>query len=243
MQKAAEPKAAPADGFGAYLTRFFTSSIGAKVVMSITGFGLAIFILGHLAGNLTVFGGPGATNAYAHQLHSMGALLWVARAGIFALFLAHILTSIRTRLWDRESRPTRYQVEASRAATFSARNMLPTGLLILAFLLYHLAHFTLGWASPGEFASANPPDPLGRVDVYRMVVRGFGHPAVTIVYGVAMIVLGLHMSHGLQSLFQHLGLWGLRFARWIRGAGLVVAVAIAVLFILIPVSVLLGLVA
>ena len=242
MKEAAEPKTAPADSFGAYVTRFFTSSIGAKVLMAITGLGLVIFIIGHLAGNLLVFGGPDATNGYAEALHSKPAFLWTARIGVIALFLAHILASLRTKLWDRESRPVRYAVDATRKASFASRTMLVTGLLILAFLLYHLAHFTLGWTHPAEFPGAEPLDPRGPNTVYSMVIRAFQRPGISILYGAAMVFLGLHMSHGISSLFQHLGLWGQRFARWIRAAGVAVAVAIAALFVLIPVAILLGIV-
>ena len=243
MQKAAEPKAAPADTFGAYFTRFFTSSIGAKVLMAFTGLVLVLWIIGHLVGNLLIFGGPEATNNYAHGLKALGPLLWVERLLILAVFLAHVLVGLRTKLWDRESRPVRYQVEATRAASFASRNMLVTGLILLAFVVYHLAHFTLGWLYPGEFAKpiAGADEPL-MLDVYSMVVAGFSRPGVSILYGIGMVVLGLHISHGISSLFQHLGLWGQRFARWIRGAGLFLAVVIAVLFIFIPAAILLGII-
>jgi succinate dehydrogenase / fumarate reductase cytochrome b subunit len=243
MKAAAEPKAAPRDTFGAYLVRFFTSSVGAKTLMAITGLLLVIWILGHLVGNLLIFGGPDATNNYAHGLKSLGGLLWVERFGLLAIFLVHVLVALRTKLWDRESRPVRYQVEGTRAATFASRTMLVTGLIILAFVLYHLAHFTLGWLYPGDFAKpvTGSDDPL-MLDVYSMVAAGFSRPGVSILYGAAMVVLGLHISHGISSLFQHLGLWGERFARWIRGAGVFVAVVVAVLFIVIPAAVLLGIV-
>lgn len=243
MKEADKPKPAPADTFGAYITRFFTSSIGAKVLMAVTGLGLVIFIIGHLVGNLLIFGGPDATNGYARALHANQLFLWTARVGIIVLFLAHILGSLRTKLWDRESRPVRYAVDASRKASFASRTMLITGLLILAFLVYHLAHFTLGWTHPEEFAKADPLNPEAGLDVYRMIVLGFTRPGVSILYGIAMVFLGLHMSHGISSMFQHVGLWGERFARFIRAAGVAVAVAIAVLFVLIPAAILLGIIA
>lgn len=243
MKAAAEPKAAPRDTFGAYLSRFFTSSVGAKTLMAITGFLLVIWILGHLVGNLLIFGGPEATNSYARGLKSLGALLWVERFGLLAIFLVHVLVAIRTKLWDRESRPVRYQVDAYRAASFSSRTMLVTGLLILAFVLYHLAHFTLGWILPGDFAQPveGSQDPL-LLNVFAMVVAGFSRPGVSILYGAAMAILGIHISHGISSLFQHMGLWGQRFAPWIRRLGLLLAIAIAVLFVIIPAAVLLGIV-
>lgn len=242
MKEAAESKTAPADSFGAYVTQFFTSSIGAKVLMAITGLGLLIFIIGHLAGNLLVFGGPEIFNGYAAALKARPSLLWTARVGLIALFLAHVLVSLRTKLRDHQSRPIRYAVDATREASFASRNMFITGLLILAFLLFHLAHFTLGWAHPAEFPGNEPLDPSWPNTVYSMVVHGFRRPGISILYGVAMVILGLHVSHGTSSLFQHLGLWGERFARWIRAAGVAVAVAIAALFVLIPAAILLGIV-
>lgn len=242
MKEAAEPHLAPQEGLGAHLARFFTSSIGAKVLMAITGLGLLVFIVGHLAGNLLVLGGPDTFNGYAAALKSRPVLLWTARVGLIALFVIHIVLSLWTKLRDREARPIRYAVEATRVASFASRNMLVTGLLILAFLLYHLAHFTLGWTNPADFPGHDPLDPNAPNTVFSMVVHGFRRPGISILYGVAMVLLGLHISHGFSSLFQHLGLWGQRFARWIRAAGVAVAVAIGALFVLIPVSILLGII-
>lgn len=120
------------------------SSLGKKYVVAITGLLLLLFVLGHMAGNLLLFAGSEAINGYAEKLKSTGALLWVIRAALLTIFLIHIFVTIRLTMENRSARPTRYVYEQTMEASWASRHMFLTGLVILAFVVYHLAHFTLG---------------------------------------------------------------------------------------------------
>ena len=215
------------------------SSIGAKIVMAATGVLLVLFIIAHLAGNLLVVAGPEATNAYAQGLKDLGVLLWLARAGLLAVLLVHVGSALRLWRLNRAARPEGYAVSASSAVTYAGRSIVLTGALVLAFAVYHLLHFTLFAVNP-EFARLL--DAQGRHDVYRMVVLGFGNAAVSGVYLASMVLLGLHLSHGVTSLFQSLGLSGSSGDSFIKRLGPWSGVLIALGFMSIPLAVLAGVV-
>jgi len=219
--------------------RLWQSSIGAKQVMAVTGLLLFVFVVAHLLGNLLVFAGREATNGYAHKLREMGALLWAARIGLLAVFLAHVGSGVRLWQLNRAARPDGYSEANHLAASYAGRTIVMSGLLILAYVVYHLMHFTLGVTNP-EYLTFK--DPLGHADVYRMVVAGFSRPVISGVYAVSMILLGLHLSHGLQSFFQTLGLNHPAYNPFFRKVGPVAAVVIAIGYISIPLAVLAGLV-
>jgi succinate dehydrogenase / fumarate reductase cytochrome b subunit len=184
------------------LSQALKSSVGAKAVMALTGVGLIGFVLVHMLGNLQIFLGQEAVNAYAAKLKSLGALLWVARGGLLALLLAHVATAMRLTFLNRAARPVRYLAAEAQVTSYAARTMPMTGLIVLAFVVYHLLHFTLGATHPEHFALR---DASGRHDVYSMVILGFREAPVAIGYLVAQAVLALHLSHGASSLFQSLG--------------------------------------
>ncbi len=123
------------------------TTVGAKLLVALTGIILFGFVLGHLAGNLQVFLGPKALNDYGEFLHSKPELLWVARIVLLVAIGVHIWLTVLLRKGTFEARPSRYVVERTIATTLPAKWMLLSGLLVLAFILYHLAHFTMGWAS------------------------------------------------------------------------------------------------
>lgn len=226
-----------------WLVRAVNSSIGGKFVTAVTGLALMAFLVGHLSGNLLVYKGPDAFNAYAKFLHDMPALLWTARIGLLAAVIAHIVIATRLNLRNLAARPVPYAHPRQwDAAPFPSRTMLQTGMMILLFILYHLAHFTFGVTDPGNFTSALAHDPADRLDAYRMLVNGFQMPLVSGLYIFAMILLGLHLWHGASSVFQTLGLNHPRYNPLFRGFGPVFAVAVAGGFISIPVCVLLGIV-
>lgn len=233
--------AAPGDSLGDALVRAMTSSIGAKVVMAVTGLGLVGFVVVHLLGNLLMYSGPAATNAYAAALHKLGLGLWALRAGLILAAGLHIWAGIRSTRLDQAARPVAYRAQKSRVASVASRYMALSGLLLLAYLVLHLAHFTFGWIDPAAKAFTDPIDPL-RADVYRMTVVGFQHPLFTGIYVVAQLLLGLHLSHGISSMFQHLGLFGRRFSPALRIAGAAVAWTVALAFLSIPLAVLFGVV-
>ncbi|MGH9753215.1 MAG: succinate dehydrogenase cytochrome b subunit [Blastocatellia bacterium] len=185
------------------LQRLWRSSLGKKYVMAITGFGLWVFVIIHMLGNLQIFLGPEKINAYAALLKATPALLWSTRIGLLFIAILHIVAAAQLVRANRRARPIGYEFKKPVASTFANRTMWISGLIIFTFILFHLAHFTLGWVNP-RFLRLE--DAQGRHDVYRMMIDGFSNPAVSIFYIVSMGLLLLHLSHGVSSLFQSLGL-------------------------------------
>lgn len=187
------------------LTKTLNSSIGAKTVMAVSGILLMLFVLGHMLGNLQIFLGAEQLNSYAAHLQGLGKLLWLIRLVLLGILLVHVLAAIKVWRDTAAARPIPYQHPGSVQTTIAAKTMLLSGALVLAFLVYHLLHFTVvndpALAAAKHPAGADPHAP----DVYAMVVAGFSVPLVTLVYVVAQILLGLHLSHGAASLFQTLG--------------------------------------
>ena len=201
--------------------------------MALTGLVLAGFVLGHMTGNLLMFKSPAAINAYAKWLHENVALLWTARSVLLISVFAHIWVGIQLTLENRAARAGGPAAEATRRATIGSRTMPYSGVVILGFVIFHLLHFTLKMVALGDVAV----DPN---DVYKMVVTGFSCKTVAVFYIISMLLLCLHLSHGVSSVFQTLGL---RNERW-RGRLDVLALAyawiVALGFISIPLAVLTG---
>lgn len=153
------------------LTAFSRSSIGRKFIVAITGVILIAFIIGHLLGNLQIFLGPDWINSYAEHLRELGPLLWIVRGILLITVILHIYYTIRLAIDNRRARPDRYVEKDCVKATYASRSMAISGLVVLAFVLYHLAHFTVRVTDP-RFALLKA-DPLNRYDVYSMMVFGF----------------------------------------------------------------------
>jgi succinate dehydrogenase / fumarate reductase cytochrome b subunit len=217
------------------IQRLLASSIGAKVGMAVTGILLSLFVVGHLAGNLLIYKGQQAMNDYARLLQGLGPWLWVIRAGLLAVFALHVVLALTLRSRNRTARPDRYVKEHVNVATFASRYMVMTGLLILAFVALHLAHFTLRWLQPVPLLED------GHVDVYGVVLQGFRNPVYAGLYVAAMVMLGLHLQHGLQSVFQTLGFRHPGYTPGIVNLCRLVAIVVAVGYASIPVTILLGL--
>jgi succinate dehydrogenase / fumarate reductase cytochrome b subunit len=220
-----------------WLWSFFTSSIGAKVIMALTGSVLVLFILGHMVGNLQVFIGQDALNTYAHFLQSKQGMLWVVRGTLLAFLILHVWSSARLTLDNRAARPVSYQSLKPIRSTFTSRNMFVTGFMVLAFLTYHLLHFTVKVTNP-EYGTL--VDSAGRPDVYGMVVLGFSQPLIAGTYIVAMVLLGLHLSHAISSTFQSLGINTPKWFWLTDKLGPVVAVIVVVGNLTMPVAALAG---
>lgn len=186
-----------------WIVRLMKSSLGAKYVMAITGLGLFLFLIGHVAGNLLLYVGQSAMNEYAAGLRKLPyGLLWIARLGLLVAFGLHIYMAYYLTVTNRAARPVPYQNKAFMKASYASRTMPMTGTFVLLFLLYHLAHYTFRIVNnTGELV-----DPAGLHDVYTMVVQGFQQPLISLFYILAMLVLGFHLHHGLSSAFQSLGL-------------------------------------
>jgi succinate dehydrogenase / fumarate reductase cytochrome b subunit len=215
------------------------SSIGKKLVAAVSGLLLLGFLLAHLAGNLQVFAGQEKVNAYAATLRGLGPLLWVARLGLIAAAAVHVLVTLRLAAENRAARGSRYAVLTPVQSRLSTRGMLLTGLMVLLFAFYHLAHFT--WhAAHSQYSTRI--DPAGRPDVYSMLVGSFREPSIALPYVAAMILLGLHLSHGLSSFFQTMGWRHPRRQKLLDSLGPILGGAIALGYIAIPVAVQAGMV-
>lgn len=220
-------------------SRTLSSSIGTKAIMAATGLLILLFVIAHLLGNLQFYLGPEPINRYAAFLKSVPEILWFTRIGLIVVFAVHIYSAVSLTLRNRAARPDRYAVRRPQEADLPARTLLLSGGLVLAFVLYHLAHFTLGLTDPASFHHV---DELGRHDVYRMMVLGFRQPMVTGLYLAAMLFLGFHLWHAIGNLFQTLGWSTPRCRPALAQGGKVLALAIVILNASIPLSVLLGIV-
>jgi succinate dehydrogenase cytochrome b subunit len=235
-----------------WLKPFVTSSVGMKATTAVTGLLLTGFVIIHLIGNLKLFAGRDAINGYARFLKDLGPFLWVARGGLLTVFAVHVYLALTLALRARAARPVRYQHPATIQASTGSVTMPWTGLVILAFVIFHLAHFTFGWVKTtpatnagGEIVQANYlslVDPQQRHDVYSMMVAGFRDPVISILYLVAMGFLFVHLSHGIGSVFQTLGLNTPRLQPFISRLSWTLAFLIVAGNVLIVVAVWCGLV-
>ena len=213
-----------------WLTRFYRSTIGRKIVMAVTGIVLTVYVVGHMAGNLLVFRGPDAINAYAHFLKRSAALLWAVRGLLLVSVILHVHSAWSLARAARAARPEGYRELDRRAGTWSGRTMRWGGVFILLFVVYHLLHLTTGTVHPGF-------DPE---NVYGNVVAGLRVPAVALFYVAAMVALALHLHHGVWSLFQTLGASHPHLDSGRRRLATFLAFALLLGFAAIPVAVLLG---
>ncbi len=220
------------------ISAFSSSSIGRKYIVAVTGLVLILFVVGHLLGNLQIFLGPDWINSYAEHLRALGPLLWVVRIGLLVTVVLHIYFTIRLAIDNRRARPQRYVQKDCVKATFASRSMALSGLVVLAFILFHLAHFTVRVTDPRFALLKN--DPLNRYDVFSMMVYGFQNYFVSGFYVLGLFLLTLHLTHGTSSFFQSLGLNDKKLTPRLAWAGRVVAWAIFVGYTSIPVAVLLG---
>lgn len=197
------------------LGSLFQSSIGKKLLMALTGLVLFGFVTGHLIGNLQIFLPPEKINNYGHMLESLGGALWLIRLFLLACVVIHVWFAIQLTLENRAARPAGYGVDHTNRATLASRIMERTGLVVLAFLVFHLAHFTVRAGHP-EWSEHTYRLASGTAvrDVYTMVVEGFSHVGVSVFYIIAVGLLSYHLSHGIVSMLQTLGL---KNERWTRG--------------------------
>ena len=222
------------------LVRAAQSSIGAKSVMAVSGLLLILFLIAHMVGNLQIFFGPELINAYGHKLRAIPGLLWIARGGLLVLLVLHVSAAIRVTLANRAARPEKYEAQRAQVANVAARTLMWSGILIFAYVIYHLLHFTTHTVHTGYI---KPLDAHGYFDVYSMVVGSFQNPAIAWPYIVAMLMLFSHLSHGIASFLQTLGISHPRYTNSpLRLIGPLVAGFIVIGFIAVPLSVQLGLV-
>ena len=212
---------------------FISTTVGKKVVMAVTGLILFGFVIVHMLGNLQVYMGAEAINAYGVTLHTLlhGAGIWLFRVVLLGAVLLHICAMAGLTLANRRAREVGYREWRARESTYASRTMRWSGVFLLAFIIFHLLHFTTGDVHP-DFIPG---------DVYHNVITGFHVVPVAILYILATLVLGLHLFHGAWSMLQTLGLNHPRYNR-LRN---VVCVGLAALVVIgnlsFPVAVLTGL--
>src|SRR5580692_3874880 len=213
---------------------FWASTVGKKIVMAVTGIILFGFVIGHLAGNLQVFEGPAKLNAYGAFLHSIGELLWPVRIVLLICIALHIIATVQLALRKKRARPIGYSRKQAIASSYASRTMYWSGPIVLAFVIFHLLHLTAGYIHPGAAFIEG--------DVYHNVVAGFQVWWVSVWYIFSIILLGLHLRHGIWSMFQSLGMNHPRHTPILKSAAWVVALVIVLGYISIPISVMLGVV-
>jgi succinate dehydrogenase / fumarate reductase cytochrome b subunit len=196
------------------------SSIGKKILVALTGAVLVIYVLGHLIGNLLIFAGPDVINEYGHFLHTVGhgMGIWVARIGLLICTVVHVVLTIQLTKENRAARADRYGHPATIQATKSSLIMIFTGLTLLAFIIYHLLHFTVRAGNDYDTYTTSLHGETVH-DVYRMVIAGFSWWPASAFYLIAMGMLCSHLSHGFSSMFQTLGLASARTWPFIQTSG------------------------
>jgi succinate dehydrogenase / fumarate reductase, cytochrome b subunit len=214
------------------LARYYRSTLGKKFAMAVTGGILFAFVLLHMLGNLQVFLGREQLNSYARLLRVEPAVLWAARLILLTCVGVHILAAVQLTAHDWTMRPVGYAKRRYRAASYSARTMVWSGPIVGAFVIYHLLHFTVGTLHP-DFTPG---------DVYHNVVTGFSVWYVSAFYVFAQVLLGLHLYHGLWSLFQTVGATHASHDSLRRAFASAMAYLVVVGNCSIPLAVLLGLV-
>jgi len=207
-----------------WLFDFLNSSIGKKITVGLAGLLLCGFLVPHLLGNLILFVGMDAFNAYAHFLQK-NPLTPVAELGLLALFLLHAIVTLYARWQNWQARPVAYEMVVSKGGrTIGSRTMTYTAFLVLAFLLLHVATFKYGWRSAFQDE-----------ELFQRVMEFFQVPWIAGLYVLGLASLGLHLSHGFESAFQTLGVNHPKYTPLIKAVGLLFAVAVAGAFAAIPI--------
>ncbi len=212
---------------------FLRSTIGMKVIMAITGLVMVGFVIAHVTGNLLVFRGPEAMNAYAAMLKATGGLLWVARGVLLASVVLHIWAAVTLTRINAAARPAAYAKKTPQVSTFAGRTMFFSGLLLAAFIVFHILHFTTGTLQPAPFS---------HTDVHRNMIGSFQVPWVAALYVAVMLGLGAHLFHGAWSSFRTLGLTKPSGQPLKKTLSTVVAALVWLGFTIIPVAIVAGLV-
>ena len=215
------------------LGAFWSSSVGKKAVMAVTGIIGVLFVIGHMVGNLQVFQGADRLNAYGHLLHGpLNELVWGARVVLLLALVLHVVAAYQLTMQNRAARPIEYAVRTSQVSTLASRTLRWGGVLLLAFIIYHLLDLTIGTVNPA----------FQEGDVYANLLGSMHRPLIAVFYIVAMAALGLHLYHGAWSSLRTLGVAQASASPLKRRAAVAIAIIIAVGFAVVPLAVLLGVV-
>jgi succinate dehydrogenase / fumarate reductase cytochrome b subunit len=228
-----------------FLLDLYSTAVGKKYVMGLTGIAMMGFVFFHMIGNLKMYQGAEAFDSYAaflkkllYPLAPKESVLWILRAGLVAMLILHLHAAFSLTVLNRTARPVKYQSKRDyQIASFASRSMRWSGIIVLAFLVWHLLDLTFGVTNTvgtnGEFV---------RADVYDNVVRSFDRIPVAIFYVVANILLGIHLFHGAWSIFQSLGWNNPRFNTWRRAFATGFAAIVVVGNVSFPIAVMAGVV-
>jgi len=202
----------------------FGSSVGKKLMMAVTGFLFCVFLVLHLAGNLTIFMGKDAFNSYSEHLHSLGPLLTVAEWGLLIFAVIHVSAGLLLFYQNFKARPERYTVnKRAGGRTLGSATMPYTGVILLLFVIYHLLNF--------HFVDKT------HTTIFQIVSNAFAQPGHVLIYTFAMIIAAVHVSHGFWSAFQTLGANHPKYTPFLRGLSLVFSLVIGIGFGFIPIYV------
>lgn len=227
--------------YSAWALEFYRSALGKKYIMAITGVVWMGYVFAHMVGNLKMYLGPEALNSYAEWLREgllypilpHHVMLWILRIGLIVALALHLHAAYALTRMNRRARPVKYQSQRDYiAADFAARTMRWTGIIVVLFIVYHLADLTWGWLNPG----------FERGAVYRNVAASLGNPIVAVFYLAANAALGVHLYHGAWSLFQSLGVSSPRFNPWRRAFAIAFAAITVGGNLSFPIAVQLGIV-
>jgi len=218
------------DTVSTVVARFYDSTIGKKAVMAVTGLVMFGYLIIHMLGNLQVYLGSETMDHYAAALHANAPLLWTARSILLVSVVLHIWASVQLSAIKRAARPIGYVKSGNVQAGFASRTMMLSGPIIAAFVIYHLLHLTTGTLHP-QFVELR---------AYENVVSGFRQPLAAVAYIVAMIFVGMHLSHGIWSTFQSIGFNHPRYSPLIRRFAPVISWILIAGFVSVPIAVLIG---
>lgn len=224
------------------ITNIFGSSLGKKYIMAVSGFVLFLFVIAHLVGNLQFFLGPEAINRYGDFLQTNVELLWPARIILLLIIGLHIWSAVKLSAENKAARPVPYANWNPTVASYASRTMLMSGLIVLAFIIYHLLHFTVQVRyinlTGQNFVTFE--DAKGRHDIFKMIVVGFSNLWVSLFYVVGVGLLCLHLSHGVSSMFQSIGWKNKTYGPCLDKGARILSLLIFIGYVSIPISVLLG---
>lgn len=212
------------------LLEFYRSTIGKKAIMAVTGLLLVGFVVGHMLGHLQMFQSAEKYNAYAHFLQSLGGVLWIARIGLLVATGLHVLMAVQLTQRKRAARPEGYRKWEPQVSTFASRTIRIGGVLLLAFIIFHILHFTTLDVFP-EYR---------RLDVYSRLIVAFNKPWILALYVVSMLALGLHLYHGAWSSMRTLGLTRPTANPLKRNVAAGLAIIVTAGFIVVPVAIAIG---
>ena len=228
------------------IKNIFGSSLGRKYIMAITGGAMFLFVIGHMVGNLQFFLGAETLNRYGHFLQTTPEILWPSRIGLLVMVALHVWSAVKLSAENKAARPEAYVNLQTNSASYASRTMLMSGLIIAAFIVYHLLHYTVMVKEINltgqDFHTLNETlkDGSERHDIHQMMIVGFSHPAVSAFYIIAVGLLCLHLSHGVGAMFQSLGLKNHVYGPLLDKSSKLIALALFLGYVSIPISVMLS---